>query len=131
MKVGAGVLVGQRPDARARRLTLGEEVLPPEAPPGSAGCACLCFHPRFGSRTGEPSAANKRTRCIKVGAGQRGPKGPAGAVAGAGRRSCFLSLLAGVILGTASHLDACRVAPYVNMGALRMPFQQVARFSSC
>ncbi|XP_054020694.1 short stature homeobox protein isoform X2 [Dryobates pubescens] len=30
----------------------------------------------------------------------------------------------GVILGTASHLDACRVAPYVNMGALRMPFQQ-------
>ena len=38
--------------------------------------------------------------------------------------------LAGVILGTASHLDACRVAPYVNMGALRMPFQQVARFSS-
>ncbi|XP_036788569.1 short stature homeobox protein isoform X1 [Manis pentadactyla] len=33
----------------------------------------------------------------------------------------------GVILGTASHLDACRVAPYVNMGALRMPFQQVAR----
>ncbi|XP_029097063.1 short stature homeobox protein isoform X1 [Monodon monoceros] len=34
----------------------------------------------------------------------------------------------GVILGTASHLDACRVAPYVNMGALRMPFQQVARF---
>ncbi|NWV29573.1 SHOX protein, partial [Origma solitaria] len=31
----------------------------------------------------------------------------------------------GVILGTASHLDACRVAPYVNMGALRMPFQQL------
>uniref|UniRef100_A0A672PZN9 Short stature homeobox protein-like n=1 Tax=Sinocyclocheilus grahami TaxID=75366 RepID=A0A672PZN9_SINGR len=31
----------------------------------------------------------------------------------------------GVILGPASHLDACRVAPYVNMGALRMPFQQV------
>ncbi|KAL2081339.1 hypothetical protein ACEWY4_023192 [Coilia grayii] len=31
----------------------------------------------------------------------------------------------GVILGTASHLEACRVAPYVNMGALRMPFQQV------
>ncbi|PNJ02494.1 LOW QUALITY PROTEIN: SHOX isoform 2, partial [Pongo abelii] len=30
----------------------------------------------------------------------------------------------GVILGTANHLDACRVAPYVNMGALRMPFQQ-------
>ncbi|XP_075704821.1 short stature homeobox protein isoform X1 [Rhinoderma darwinii] len=31
----------------------------------------------------------------------------------------------GVILGTASHLETCRVAPYVNMGALRMPFQQV------
>ncbi|XP_071063135.1 short stature homeobox protein isoform X5 [Pseudochaenichthys georgianus] len=30
----------------------------------------------------------------------------------------------GVILGN-SHLDACRVAPYVNMGALRLPFQQV------
>lgn len=44
--------------------------------------------------------------------------------------SWLLSSLAGVILGTASHLDACRVAPYVNMGALRMPFQQVARFSS-
>lgn len=41
----------------------------------------------------------------------------------------LLSFLAGVILGTASHLDACRVAPYVNMGALRMPFQQVARSS--
>lgn len=51
--------------------------------------------------------------------------------AGAGWRSCFLFFRAGVILGTASHLDACRVAPYVNMGALRMPFQQVARFSSC
>uniref|UniRef100_A0A8C4NJD8 Shox homeobox 2 n=1 Tax=Eptatretus burgeri TaxID=7764 RepID=A0A8C4NJD8_EPTBU len=31
----------------------------------------------------------------------------------------------GVLIGTTSHLDACRVAPYVNMGALRMPFQQV------
>uniref|UniRef100_A0A8C0JIG9 SHOX homeobox n=1 Tax=Canis lupus dingo TaxID=286419 RepID=A0A8C0JIG9_CANLU len=41
------------------------------------------------------------------------------------RPSRLLSPLAGVILGTASHLDACRVAPYVNMGALRMPFQQV------
>ncbi|EAW66815.1 short stature homeobox [Homo sapiens] len=36
----------------------------------------------------------------------------------------------GVILGTANHLDACRVAPYVNMGALRMPFQQM-EFCSC
>uniref|UniRef100_A0A8I3WBS5 Homeobox domain-containing protein n=1 Tax=Callithrix jacchus TaxID=9483 RepID=A0A8I3WBS5_CALJA len=31
----------------------------------------------------------------------------------------------GVILGTTNHLDACRVAPYVNMGALWMPFQEV------
>ncbi|XP_051689411.2 short stature homeobox protein [Oryctolagus cuniculus] len=31
----------------------------------------------------------------------------------------------GVLLGPANHLEACRVAPYVNMGALRMPFQQV------
>ncbi|MEQ2178179.1 hypothetical protein GOODEAATRI_011235 [Goodea atripinnis] len=38
--------------------------------------------------------------------------------------ACALSLLS-VILGSGSHLDACRVAPYVNMGALRMPFQQV------
>ncbi|XP_032827816.1 short stature homeobox protein 2 isoform X4 [Petromyzon marinus] len=30
----------------------------------------------------------------------------------------------GVLIGTTSHLEACRVAPYVNMGALRMPFQQ-------
>ncbi|NXA46797.1 SHOX protein, partial [Nothocercus julius] len=37
----------------------------------------------------------------------------------------------GVILGTASHLDACRVAPYVNMGALRMPFQQGGRPGGC
>ncbi|EMP32582.1 Short stature homeobox protein [Chelonia mydas] len=37
----------------------------------------------------------------------------------------------GVILGTASHLDACRVAPYVNMGALRMPFQQGSTHGRC
>uniref|UniRef100_A0A9W3EUK8 Short stature homeobox protein n=1 Tax=Camelus bactrianus TaxID=9837 RepID=A0A9W3EUK8_CAMBA len=37
----------------------------------------------------------------------------------------------GVILGTASHLDACRVAPYVNMGALRMPFQQPGGSAPC
>ncbi|EOA97165.1 Short stature homeobox protein, partial [Anas platyrhynchos] len=28
------------------------------------------------------------------------------------------------------HKDACRVAPYVNMGALRMPFQQVVSSAS-
>ncbi|XP_053560876.1 short stature homeobox protein isoform X2 [Bombina bombina] len=36
----------------------------------------------------------------------------------------------GVILGTASHLETCRVAPYVNMGALRMPFQQPSFFTT-
>ncbi|XP_048398466.1 short stature homeobox protein 2 isoform X2 [Stegostoma tigrinum] len=30
----------------------------------------------------------------------------------------------GVLIGTTSQLEACRVAPYVNVGALRMPFQQ-------
>uniref|UniRef100_UPI00398E3493 short stature homeobox protein 2 isoform X2 n=1 Tax=Pristiophorus japonicus TaxID=55135 RepID=UPI00398E3493 len=31
----------------------------------------------------------------------------------------------GVLIGTTSQFEACRVAPYVNVGALRMPFQQV------
>ncbi|XP_026154253.1 short stature homeobox protein 2 isoform X1 [Mastacembelus armatus] len=31
----------------------------------------------------------------------------------------------GVLIGAASQYEACRVAPYVNVGALRMPFQQV------
>lgn len=53
-------------------------------------------------------------------------RGDAGGRAGSLRCSPAPSVPAGVILGTASHLDACRVAPYVNMGALRMPFQQVA-----
>ncbi|KAK6478700.1 short stature homeobox protein 2-like isoform X1 [Huso huso] len=30
----------------------------------------------------------------------------------------------GVLIGAASQYEACRVAPYVNVGALRMPFQQ-------
>ena len=68
-----------------------------------------------------------------MGAGERGGGraedggGAAGRPPGA-EGSLLVCLLAGVILGTASHLDACRVAPYVNMGALRMPFQQVAPF---
>lgn len=53
-------------------------------------------------------------------------RGDAGGRAGSLHCSPAPSVPAGVILGTASHLDACRVAPYVNMGALRMPFQQVA-----
>ncbi|KAF3692781.1 Short stature homeobox protein 2 Homeobox protein Og12X [Channa argus] len=31
----------------------------------------------------------------------------------------------GVLIGGANQFEACRVAPYVNVGALRMPFQQV------
>ncbi|XP_073435093.1 short stature homeobox protein 2 isoform X2 [Dendrobates tinctorius] len=31
----------------------------------------------------------------------------------------------GVLIGAGSQFEACRVAPYVNVGALRMPFQQV------
>ncbi|KAK6285151.1 hypothetical protein J4Q44_G00390240 [Coregonus suidteri] len=30
----------------------------------------------------------------------------------------------GVLIGAASQFEGCRVAPYVNVGALRMPFQQ-------
>uniref|UniRef100_U3JQ69 SHOX homeobox 2 n=1 Tax=Ficedula albicollis TaxID=59894 RepID=U3JQ69_FICAL len=30
-----------------------------------------------------------------------------------------------VLIGAATQFEACRVAPYVNVGALRMPFQQV------
>ncbi|XP_072723889.1 short stature homeobox protein 2 isoform X1 [Ciconia boyciana] len=33
----------------------------------------------------------------------------------------------GVLIGAASQFEACRVAPYVNVGALRMPFQQDTR----
>ncbi|KAH0624108.1 hypothetical protein JD844_007493, partial [Phrynosoma platyrhinos] len=36
---------------------------------------------------------------------------------------CFLP---GVLIGAASQFEACRVAPYVNVGALRMPFQQAS-----
>lgn len=37
-----------------------------------------------------------------------------------------LPLFAGVLIGAASQFEACRVAPYVNVGALRMPFQQAS-----
>ncbi|KAM9542979.1 short stature homeobox protein 2 isoform 1-T1 [Guaruba guarouba] len=33
----------------------------------------------------------------------------------------------GVLIGAATQFEACRVAPYVNVGALRMPFQQASR----
>lgn len=62
--------------------------------------------------------------CGRAGAAVGGARGGVG-VHGAVGLTPAPPLPAGVILGTASHLDACRVAPYVNMGALRMPFQQV------
>uniref|UniRef100_A0A3B3IFA1 Shox homeobox 2 n=1 Tax=Oryzias latipes TaxID=8090 RepID=A0A3B3IFA1_ORYLA len=34
----------------------------------------------------------------------------------------------GVLIGAANQFEACRVAPYVNVGALRMPFQQASYF---
>lgn len=36
------------------------------------------------------------------------------------------SFFTGVLIGAASQFEACRVAPYVNVGALRMPFQQAS-----
>lgn len=39
---------------------------------------------------------------------------------------CFVLFFTGVLIGAASQFEACRVAPYVNVGALRMPFQQVS-----
>lgn len=38
----------------------------------------------------------------------------------------FPPFSAGVLIGAASQFEACRVAPYVNVGALRMPFQQAS-----
>lgn len=42
-----------------------------------------------------------------------------------------LSFLPGVLIGAASQFEGCRVAPYVNVGALRMPFQQASYFEAC
>lgn len=36
------------------------------------------------------------------------------------------TIFSGVLIGAASQFEACRVAPYVNVGALRMPFQQAS-----
>ncbi|NXX69967.1 SHOX2 protein, partial [Spizella passerina] len=36
----------------------------------------------------------------------------------------------GVLIGAATQFEACRVAPYVNVGALRMPFQQASALGS-
>ncbi|TKS81027.1 Short stature homeobox protein 2 Homeobox protein [Collichthys lucidus] len=36
----------------------------------------------------------------------------------------------GVLIGAANQFEACRVAPYVNVGALRMPFQQASYFEA-
>ncbi|KAG8136089.1 hypothetical protein E2320_009064 [Naja naja] len=60
------------------------------------------FTPKSGFRTEELNAESKKTSSIKV----------------------------GVLIGAASQFEACRVAPYVNVGALRMPFQQASRRAS-
>lgn len=110
---GAGGLTG-----RARPCPLSAGVVP--EPEGQV------------SEAGEPDA-QRWVRGARAGSGADAaggppqPCGPHPAPRGLHGSSLFL---AGVILGTASHMDACRVAPYVNMGALRMPFQQVARFRS-
>lgn len=39
---------------------------------------------------------------------------------------CSPFFFTGVLIGAASQFEACRVAPYVNVGALRMPFQQAS-----
>lgn len=46
-----------------------------------------------------------------------------------GYHLCF-SFVAGVLIGAANQFEACRVAPYVNVGALRMPFQQASCFEA-
>lgn len=38
--------------------------------------------------------------------------------------------LSGVLIGAANQFEACRVAPYVNVGALRMPFTQASYFEA-
>lgn len=52
-----------RPGVEGAALTLGAA--------GSPRRRVSLLHPRSGSRTAEPNAANKRTRCTKVGAGRR------------------------------------------------------------
>lgn len=42
----------------------------------------------------------------------------------------FPPFLSGVLIGAANQFEACRVAPYVNVGALRMPFQQASFFEA-
>lgn len=74
-------------------------------------------------KAGKPDAQRWAGGAGQPGGGGHGPRGTLIAHPAP-------SLPAGVILGTASHLDACRVAPYVNMGALRMPFQQVVSSAS-
>lgn len=47
-----------------------------------------------------------------------------------GNHLCFFFFFAGVLIGAANQFEACRVAPYVNVGALRMPFQQASYFEA-
>lgn len=50
---------------------------------------------------------------------------------GSGGAGLTHPLPAGVLIGAASQFEACRVAPYVNVGALRMPFQQASVLVGC
>lgn len=85
---------------------------------------------RFGSRTGGPSAESRRTNCTKVAPRGRGCSDTSGgvpALSPALTPALSPSLSSpGVLIGAATQFEACRVAPYVNVGALRMPFQQAS-----
>lgn len=82
---------------------------------------------------------NRRAKCRKQ--ENQLHKGTAGRVGGgeervrhawgSGGAGLTHPLPAGVLIGAASQFEACRVAPYVNVGALRMPFQQASVLVGC
>ncbi|KAI1236039.1 hypothetical protein IHE44_0002134 [Lamprotornis superbus] len=74
---------------------------------------------------------NRRAKCRKQenqlhkGTGAGGAALPGGPGGGVPVLTPPPSPSPGVLIGAATQFEACRVAPYVNVGALRMPFQQV------